>query len=164
MKPNLIILCGKIGAGKTTFARKLEAQGIERLSIDEKVFEKLEAFRNPDDNYRVDESMLRDTEKEVFAENLKLAAKFIREGRSVVFEYGFWRKSARDQYRKFAVEFGAEFILYFLDIELGEQIRRIELRNQGDLTGTHFISRQDIEYFNGIFEPPEGENEIAIKS
>lgn len=132
--------------------------------MDEKVFEKLQEFRNPDDNYRVEESKFRETEEVVVAENLKLADQFINEGKSVIFEYGFWRKSDRDKYRKFAAKLGAEFIIYFLKIELDEQTSRVKLRNQGDLRGTHFISSRDLEYFNGIFEAPEDENEIVIKS
>jgi cytidylate kinase len=39
-KPQVYMLCGFVGSGKTTYARTLEAQGCIRLSIDETVFDR----------------------------------------------------------------------------------------------------------------------------
>ena len=36
----VVLMCGVAGAGKTTYAKELEAQGYARLSIDEEVWER----------------------------------------------------------------------------------------------------------------------------
>ncbi len=38
--PQVYILCGFVGSGKTSYARTLETGGCVRLSIDEAVFER----------------------------------------------------------------------------------------------------------------------------
>ena len=163
MSTTLYILCGKVGSGKTTYARKLESQGILRFSQDEKALARVQQYRKPDDFFRVvDEKTLRAAEAEARKEILELALRALREDRPVVIDDGFWRKDERDRYRALATQIGAKVNLCYLPIEPEEQWRRLELRNKGDLTFVHFISRDDMEYLNRFFEPPINEGEEVI--
>lgn len=163
MRPTLYILCGKVGSGKSTFAKKLEVQGVLRFSQDEKALSRIQAFRRPDDGYRVvDEKTLRAAEAEARSEIVGLALTALRQGKSVVIDDGFWRKTERDHYRELAAQAGAYTILYYFPIEPDEQWRRLQIRNQGDLTLVHFISHDDLEYLNKFFEPPKEEGEAIV--
>lgn len=163
MCPILYLLCGKVGSGKSSFAKKLESQEILRFSNDEIALAKIQTFRNPQDDYRVtSEPILRRAEEEARKETLELALAALRDKRSVVLDDGFWSKAARDHYRQLAAEVGAKVVLYYLPIELEKQWRRLEKRNSGDLRDVHYISFEEMQYLNKFFEPPNNENEVII--
>lgn len=164
MPGTLNILCGKIGSGKSTLAAKMSHEGSAVMSLDDKVFQRTQHLRDPKNDYRLDEATLRRTEAEVCRENLDAATQMLRDGKSVVFDYGFWKKSDRDAFRKVAEELGAEFVLYYLEVSDAEQSARVGARNEGDLTSVHFISEEELLLFNQRFEPPSGEGEIVVDS
>lgn len=164
MPGTLNILCGKIGSGKSTLAAKMAHDGSTVMSLDDKVFQRTQHLRDPQNDYRLDEATLRRTEDEVSRENLAAATQMLRDGKSVVFDYGFWKKGARDAFRKVPEELGAEFVLYYLQVSDAEQSARVDARNNGDLTSVHFISKEELVLFNQRFEPPSGEGEIVVDS
>lgn len=160
----LSILCGKIGSGKSTLATKMAQEGSAVMSLDDRVFQRTQHLRDPKNDYRLDEATLRRAEAEVLRENLAAATQMLRDGKSVVFDYGFWKKNDREAFRKVAEELGAEFVLYYLEVSDAEQSARVRARNEGDLTSVHFISKEELLLFNQRFEPPSGEGEIVVDS
>lgn len=107
-RPTVVLTCGKAGTGKTTFARQLEASGFERLSVDEEIRRRLESgVLTPDaDVHLVSISI----EEDIRARLVDL----VRQGRDVVVDFSFFRRSSRDAYRKLVNEAGgAVELVYF---------------------------------------------------
>jgi len=144
MHPRLIILCGLPGAGKTTFARRLEgAWPIVRLCPDEWMTE-----LGIDQGDGVTRGRLE-------GRLSRLALSLLGLGQSVVLEYGFWGRSERDQKRAEAQAIGVPIDLYYFNPPLEELWQRLLARNQRGSRGTFMISRADLERWAGIFQTPD---------
>jgi predicted kinase len=106
-KATLYIIHGFIGAGKTTFSKKLESEiGAIRLNPDEwcvKIFEKKDYETNWEKCFADTMNIL--WNKTV--ENLK-------NGKSVILDMGFWDKESRDFARMIAKQNGADFKHYYI--------------------------------------------------
>lgn len=133
----MILVVGMPGSGKTTFAKRLEA---ERNAIRMCPDDWIEAvLADPDDD--AEKNRLRDA-----VENLQweLAKEYLRKGLTVILENGFWSEDERNQYAMEAIELGARIELYAMDCtDLDELWRRIELRNQTLTTKTWVMRRED---------------------
>jgi predicted kinase len=151
----LILICGLPGSGKTTLAKRFEA---ERNAVRMCPDDWIEALlADPNDSSEKDR--LRNV-----VENLQwdLAKQYLTKGLTVILENGFWAEEERSQYAMEALELGAGIELYAMDSsDLDELWRRIELRNQNLSTPTWVMSRQDHEPRWAGYEPPTLE-EIAF--
>lgn len=150
MHPRLIIVCGLPGAGKTTFARRLEAA--------------MPAVRLCPDEWMADlgidhgDSLTHDR---LEARLTQLALSLLSRGLSVVLEYGFWGRSERDQKRAEAQSAGVPIDLYSLNPPLEELWRRLLARNQRGAHGVVTISRAELERYARIFQAPDA-GELAL--
>lgn len=151
----MILVCGLPGSGKTTLAKRLEAErGAVRMCPDDWI-EALLA--DPHDTAEKDR--LRDA-----VENLQwdLAKQYLTKGMAVILENGFWAEEERTQYAMEALELGARIELYALDSSDRDELwRRIEQRNKELTTATWVMAREDHEPHWTGFEPPTDE-EIAF--
>ena len=154
MKPTVYLLCGLPGSGKTTYAKKLEEQGAARLTVDEEVFNRVGKNFNSESLDQHEKNI-----KEEYKERLR---KEIQERRSVVLDYGFWKKSERDEYKQLAEELGGEWKLYFFDVPSDILKSRVVLRNENDSENNHVISEELLERFILGFEKPTDEGEEII--
>jgi len=159
----LYLLCGKVGAGKSTYARQFEEQGVVRLSQDEITLAKAQGFRDPNNYMRVlSEELLRAFENEARKEILQTTIELLAQGRSVVIDDGFWREEERQRYTLAAKEAGAEVTICYFPVDEGQQWLRLQERNKGDFRDYHYISHEDMVYLNQFFEPPSGPNVVVI--
>ena len=103
MSGRLILLCGLAGAGKTTLAKQLEAEGAVRMCPDEWLVAL--GF----DIY--------DKDARVAVEGLQweLSQALVLRGLTVVDECGVWQRWERDLRRTWAREHGVPVELQFLD-------------------------------------------------
>ena len=155
MQGTLVLVCGLPGSGKTTFAKRLEAErNAIRMCPDDWIEAILE---DPTDSREKDR--LRDV-----VENLQwdLCKTYLVKGLTVILENGFWAEEERTQYAMEALALGARIELYAMDSsDLDELWRRIELRNATLTTSTWVMRREDHEPHWSGFEPPTAE-EIAF--
>ncbi len=59
MRPTVHLLCGLPGSGKTSYAKKLETQGVARFTLDEELFKRFGR------EYESHETKLQQTKKEL---------------------------------------------------------------------------------------------------
>src|SRR5262245_33302669 len=115
------LVCGFLGAGKTTFARRLaHEQHAVRFSIDEIYLQLL--ADGP--TYTLDQQAL----DRLLAALHLLWPEIVRAGADVVLDFGFWRRALRDEVRALARSVGAETRLHVLrcpdDVALARCLRR----------------------------------------
>jgi predicted kinase len=110
-------MCGVAGAGKTTYAQALEAEGYVRLSIDELIWQRFGRFG-------VDYDSARYAEYTAIAEAAMRGrlVELVRQGKDVVVDRSFWQRAARDEYKALLAEAGARAELVYLKVER-EQLR-----------------------------------------
>lgn len=147
----IYLIHGFIGAGKTTFAKKLEKDtGAKRFTPDEIIAKRFGVnlsvveIRNANLVVR----------KEIW-EELELS---IQRGQDVIMDYGFWKKQQRINMINKVKKLGGTPIFYEIvsDFDVMKQ-RALQRKNDGDITITS--ERYDMYYER--FEPM-GEDEVKI--
>lgn len=144
---DLYMLCGKTGAGKTSYGKALESRvgGIK---------------------FTIDEWMIRlfghDMEREIFDQRLsackevilELSLRLMRMELPVILDFGFWKWEERERVRSAVRSIGGSCkLLYFKvdDLELKSRLRK---RNAELPAGTYRIDDDMFDLFSGWFEPP----------
>ena len=157
MKPVVHLLCGLPGSGKSTYAKEQEIKGLVRLTLDEELFKRF-GREFPSEKYSEYEIETKSDLKDA----LKAA---ITNSRSVVLDYGFWKKSEREEYKQLIDSLGAEWKLLYFKIPMNTLKERLRLRNQTDTKNNHQIDESLLDTFSGQFEPPvrEGEEIITLE-
>lgn len=139
------LLCGPVGAGKTTYARKLEVERrAVRLSVDEWMLQLFGAH----------------VPKELFHQRLEaclvvlydVAVRIVHAGPQVIVDGGFWRLVHRDRAR-FLLR-SVPIQLYLLNAPPEVRWARLERRNVALPNGTYEITRSMFDEFEECFEPP----------
>src|SRR3954451_10673561 len=136
-------MCGPSGAGKTTYAQRLEREGMVRLSFDVEMWRRgISAVPLPSDVRDEIETHLR-------ARLLEL----VGTGTDVVVDFSFWSRQMRDDYRTLLEPTGVVPETIYLATD-----RETVLCRMGARRGIHsddFMLTEDLvtEYFDH-FEPP----------
>lgn len=119
MSPHLVLVCGPAGAGKTTHARRLAAQGYELVSFDEMLWAAGRTGPHP-----LPDVLTRPVEDEVRARVRRL----LEAGRSVVVEKAFAVRVVRDEYRALGAEHGARVEVLYVDTPREVALARVAAR------------------------------------
>ena len=148
--PKVIMTCGKLCSGKTTYAKKLQKEGhAVILSVDEIML----AVFGQDAGEKHDDYVARIKEY-LYQKTLEI----IGSGSDVILDLGFWTKEERAYARSFFGSNGITNELHFIDIDDCEWQRRIEKRN-GDVlahnSDAYFVVEGLLEKFGAIFEKPD---------
>ncbi|MDO6764077.1 AAA family ATPase [Agarivorans sp. 1_MG-2023] len=118
----LILLCGFIGSGKTTYAKKLAEQ--------------VPAFRFTMDEWMIPlfgEHMGREVFDHRVATLTRLfqqsAVDLIKLGNSVVLDSGLWRRIDREQMMQWAESLAIDYEIHYLNVSFARCCERAYLRN-----------------------------------
>lgn len=151
----VIFLCGFIGSGKTTYAKKLAAE--------------LPAFR-----FTMDEWMIplfgEHMEREIFDARQdalyglfqQSAISLLKLGNSVVFDCGLWQKTERIEMAQWAQAEGFEFEIHYLDVSFAQCCDRAYSRNKDRGENAYEMTPEMMEMFWQQFEKPSAE-EVVIR-
>jgi predicted kinase len=139
------LIHGYFGAGKTTFARRLEQElPAIRFSHDEWMAS-LYGDDPPLDQFH---EFHRRVSKLIDAHWTRC----VELGLDVVLDFGFWSRRQRDETRATAVALGASARLYLLECPEDEAWRRVDKRNT-HLDGSLLIVRNAFEMLKSRLEP-----------
>ena len=153
-KPIVYLICGFIGAGKTTFAKKLEEKtGAVRITKDEW------SIRFIGNDPTIDGYAEWDTK--IIELSRDVAFQLAEKGIDVIMDEGFWEKDTRAEMKRRIEAIGAKEVLYYLDTPI-ETIRERVVRRNNNLTKESFkISREMLDTYLMDWQPP-GEDEDYI--
>lgn len=152
----VILVCGKICSGKTTYAKRLmkELKAVH-LSCDEIT---LSLFgQNIGDQH--DEIVAR-TINYLLHKSLEILAIDV----PVILDFGFWQQVDREEANFFYEQHGIKPEWHYVSIDNSTWLKNIEKRNAeilNDKTGDYFVDQPLAEKFGQMFEPPS-KNEIDI--
>ncbi len=150
MSGTVYLICGKICAGKTTYARML-ASGKKAvvLSTDEitlAIFgqhlgEKHDEVVANVQNYLLEKSL-----------------EILKTGINVVLDWGFWTREKRDFMREYYTSRGVKCEFHYIDVSCDRWKDNIARRNRDVLeekTSAYYIDSNLAKKFDSIFEEPE---------
>ena len=81
-----------------------------------------------------------------------LGKQILKQGSSVMLDYGFWSRQERESYRQAAAEIGADFLIHYLDTPMDLIAKRVKLRSAQE--GEFNLKIEDILSWSELFEAP----------
>lgn len=139
----VIFMCGPSGSGKSTYARRLEKQGMVRLSFD------VEMWNRGISTVPLPQDVRDEIEADLRARLLELIAA----RRDVVLDFSFWSRRMRDDYRRLLEPTGVVPETVYLATDRETVLDRVRARRGSD--SDDFILTEELaaQYFDH-FEPP----------
>lgn len=120
--PKVLIMCGKICSGKSTYAEKLKLENkAVILSVDELTLALFENQAGEKLDFYVEKL------KEYF---LKKSLDIVEAGADVILDWGFWTKKERDYAREFYDSRNIRYQFYYMNVGIDEWKKRILKRNK----------------------------------
>ena len=145
----VIMTCGMICCGKSTYARRLQAErNAVILSIDDIT---LTLF--PEGSGEMHDTYALRAEQYL----LNLSLQILRTGVDVILDWGLWTRAIRDRIRQFyAAQGGIETELHYLRIDPEEWERRIRKRNASG-EAAYYVDEGLLNKVKTLFEEPSAE-------
>lgn len=148
----VILTCGKICVGKSTYAERLRKEhNAVLLSVDEIT---LALFgQDAGENHDI---YVERAENYLFQKSLEI----IEIGVNVILDWGFWTKEERDYAREFYQSRNIAFEFHYLDISDEEWHRRREKRNEAirsKAIDAYYVDEGLAEKCNFYFQVPDRE-------
>jgi hypothetical protein len=138
------LIHGYLGAGKTTFARRLEREvGAVRFTPDEWM-SRLFGEDPPAAIFQDKAAAILEVMEPLWLRCLAL-------GVDVVLDFGFWTRSERDRARRLAGEAAANTVIYSMECEDQEALRRVCARNAENAHGL-YIAPETFALLKARFE------------
>ena len=146
----VIMLCGKLCSGKTTYARKLSKElNAVILSNDELMIDILGK-----DTGDMHDEYVRRTEQYLYKKSVEI----VSAGTDVILDWGFWTRKGRDFAREFYRSRGIANEIHFISVDDEEWQRRVDRRNAEVAAGrsdAYLIDEGLAHKFAHIFEAPD---------
>ncbi|MBK9394159.1 MAG: ATP-binding protein [Uliginosibacterium sp.] len=149
----IVLCCGKVSSGKSTFARRLAAErGHFPFSADEWM---RHFYGEP-------------PEREVFDRQLgqccemiyRMAERLLARGVDVVLDFGFWQRAERIAVRQRFEAGGHRCRVVYFPIEAHRQWAYLQARQADPAVDHYAISAETLAVLNAMFEPPEPDEKV----
>ncbi len=146
------LICGFMGFGKTTYAKKLAVElPALRFTPDEIMLARY--GRTPDDF----QAQYKDVDDYIRAET----AKAIEQGQNVILDYGFWSKSGRQEYNTWAKTLTPDVYFHALECDIAVAKQRI-LNRTADNPNELFIDENCFNDRLKRYEPLSEDEGLTI--
>lgn len=156
-KPIVYIICGFIGAGKTTFAKKLEEKtGAVRITKDEWSI-------NLIGNDPTIEGYA-EWDRKIIDLSRDMAFYLAEKGIDVIMDEGFWAKEERDELKRRIDTIGAKAIMYYVDTPIETIRERVVGRNKVSSKESFKISREMLDGYLKYWQPPTKDEDYILAS
>ncbi len=151
--PRVIVVCGRLCSGKTTYAKKLRDEcGAMILSADELM---LALF--PEGAGEKHDIYVRRTEDYL----LNLSLQILQAGTDVILDWGLWTPELRRKIRSFYNDHGVKLEVIYLRLSEEEWQRRIRKRNaaveQQMNRAAYYVDEGLLQKFKDLFREPSAE-------
>jgi predicted kinase len=152
----VILICGKICAGKSTYARKI-ANDINAviLSVDEITLALFGQYIG--DKH---DEMVEKTEKYL----LKKAIELVSKGIDVILDWGFWTHEERQFVTKYFTDIGIKVEWHYVEVNIINRQKHLSKRNneiKNNIVNFYYIDSATADKFWNLFEEPK-QNEIDV--
>lgn len=157
LKPTVHILCGFIGAGKTTLAKQLETEtGAVRITKDEWL---IQIVGNDPTiaGYDIYDGRMCGLSRDV-------AFQLAEKGIDVIIDEGVWERAQRDILWKRAESVGAQVVMYYLDTSIETIRERVRQRNLTIASDAFTITDDLLDHYLQYWEPPSREEVDVVVS
>ena len=150
----VVMTCGKICCGKSTYARKLrEETKAVILSIDDVM---LTLF--PEGAGERHDAFVLRTEQYLLALSMQITAA----GTDVILDWGLWTRAQRERLRAFYRQHGVETEIHYLRISGDEWEKRIRRRNSRRTGNDYYVDEGLIRKAEALFEEPSPDEADVI--
>ena len=151
------MVCGISGSGKTSFSKKLELEGVPRISMDEELWPDYYVYPGLLSEEHLDFLYKKATER-IFAK----IRNFCAEGRSCSVDMPFCKAAQREVFRAHAEKCGGEPVLIWINTDLPVLKSRLADRSGKSGPNNLPVSEKEIEMYWRGFERPTDEKHIEI--
>ncbi len=156
----VIMTCGKICCGKSTYARKIqENRNAVILSIDE-----ITLAMFPEGAGEMHDTYVSRAEQYLLALSLQI----LRSGTDVILDWGLWTRAQRDRLRAFYTGHGVKNEIHYLRLSPEEWERRIRGRNaeqKEEEPQAYFVDEGLLRKVESMFEEPsDTEIDLVIEA
>lgn len=158
-KPEVYMLCGLTGSGKSTYAAMLVHQGFEKLSLDESM-----AKKHGRAGIDYDARKYTEYEEAIKEELQQKLTTLLTVKKSVIMDYGFWKKDDRDFHKKLIKDNGGTWRLIYFKTSPKVLKERLSLRNKRTDANAVNITEAMLDAFIAKFEEPAQEGEEIIEA
>lgn len=156
-QPIAYVICGFIGAGKTTFAKKLEQKtGAVRITKDEW---SISLIGNDPTIHGYAE-----WDYKIVGLSRNIAFYLIEKGIDVIIDEGFWEKEQRTGMRRRIEALGARTVLYYLDTPINTIRTRVARRNDTLTNDSFEISSEMLDGYLMHWQPPTEDEDYVLAS
>lgn len=143
--PRVVMMCGPGGAGKTTYAKRLEREGWTRLSFEVEFWDRgIKTMPSPQ------------VVVEVAADLKARLLRHVAAGNDVVLDFGFWFRRQRDEFRALLAPRGIVPETVYIATTLETILSRVGDRHGRWSDDWPLTEETATEYFER-FEPPTPE-------
>lgn len=156
--PTVHMICGPLGAGKTTLARRLaEEHRALRFSLDEWV---MQLFGSEAPNPMIFEwwaERCRRCSERIWS----ICQHVLVEGLDVILDLGFPKAAHREEYRCRAIQIGATVHLHVVTAEASLRWQRVLTRNRGDSNTFALAVTEDMFVGSEVWWEPPSDAELT---